>query len=796
MSEQKFYQMTDRVADLKEKFNNAKPALSAERAKLATEAIEKYPTDTPVLQKAHMFDYILRNMTVFIEDGELIVGNQGDTIRCAPVFPEFSSQWIIDEIDDFETRPSDPLTVSEKDRKLVLEYLPKWKGRSLDEVIADALPEDVKHYEEMDVLTVGNRDCGTGHCLPDYYNLLRRGLVYYKEKCQAKIAETVVDSPEKQRQMDFWNACIIEIDAAEAFAARYADLAEKKATKEQDAVRKSELLEIAEACRQVPMHPARTFQEAVQFVWFIHLMINIENNGHGNSFHRFDQYTYDFYKNDIAAGRVTDDKAIEIIECFFIKVSSIMKVRDKFYSQSFAGYPLWQNFIIGGQTEDGKDASNEVSMLCLKANQAVQMWMPTLSVRYHDNIDQNLVNEGLKMIQAGMATPAFFNDNLVIPMLQRKSGCTIEEARNWGIFGCVQPCVAGKSDGRPSVGYINTLKCFELVLNNGVNPVNGEQLGPKTGELETLDTLEKLENALFTQIDYFMDKMIEGFNIVGSIHATKCPAVINSIVTQDCIEKGKSVQEGGAKYSESGGFCVSIGNCTDAVAAVDTLINKEHLLDVPTLMSALKDNFEGKEDIRQMCLKKAPKYGNDIEYVDNIARDIVKHFGDRIFTFRDSRGGHYVEVVESQSMNVSQGKAILATPDGRFAHEPVNDNCSPAMGRYVSGPTACVNSVAHIDQKNTGDGCLFNLRFDPRSIQGENGIKVLDSVVKTFFRNMGEHIQINVIDNKTLRAAQEHPEEYRNLLVRVAGYLAYFTELDEEMQEAVIARTAHRPDGC
>lgn len=793
MSEQ-FYQMTERVAKLKKMQADYKPSVSAERAKLATEAIKDYAFEPPVLQKAYMLDHILRHMTIFIQDGELIVGNQADKPRSCPVFPEYTSEWIVNEIDDFTTRKSDPMAMSDEDRRTLLDVLPQWKGKSFDAVVERALPEDVKYAESCGILTVGNRDCGTGHVLPNYYDLLRNGLNYYKEQCRRNIEMTVVASQEDQKKVDFWNACIIDIEAAGAYALRYSKLAESLAETEEDAVRRQELLDIAEACRQVPLHPARTFQEAVQFVWFIHVIMNIENNGHGESFHRFDQYTNEFYENDLAAGRITEDKAIEILECFFIKVTDIMKLRDKFYSASFAGYPLWQNIIIGGQTADGKDATNPVSFLMLKANQAVQTSMPTMSVRWFKGLNEELVKEGVRMIQAGMATPAFFNDELVVPMVQEKTGCSLAEARNWGIHGCVQPGVAGASDGRPTVGYVNHLKALELVMHNGVDPVTGKQLGPKTGELASLDTLEKLQNALYAQIDYFMDLMIKGFNIVGALHAERMPVAFTSLIVNDCIAKGKSLQEGGSRYYESGAFCVAVANTADAIAAIDTLVNQEHVLSVDELMEAIHCNFEGKEDVRQMLLKKAPKYGNDNAYVDAIAADIVRHYGKNLEKYRDSRGGHYVEVVESQSMNVSQGKCVLASADGRFAYDAVNDNCSPAMGRDVSGPTACINSVANLDQKNAKDGCLYNLRFDPRSIQGEKGRFVLETIIKTYFKNMGEHIQINVIDDKTLRDAQQHPENYRNLLVRVAGYLAYFVELDSDVQEALIGRTAHRPD--
>ncbi len=784
--------MTERIKKLKEMQNAVKPSISAERAVLATEAIERYAFFPPVLQKAYMLRYILENMTVFIQEGELLVGNQTSRPRCTPVYPEFNSQWILEQMEDFPVRGTDPLIVPYEDMKALMEVLPKWKGISLDQVLEEALPEKAKYAEKCGILTMGNRDCGTGHVLPDYYNLIRNGLVYYKEKCKKLIDETVIDCKEKQEKVDFWNSVIITIDAARIFANRYSILAENMAEKENDDKRKQELLEISRICKKVPYEPAENFYEAVQFVWFIHLIINIESNGHGNSYHRFDQYMNEFYVNDLKNGTITEERAIEILDCFFIKNTDIIKLRDKFYSESFAGYPMWQNIIVGGQKPDGSDATNETSFLVLKANRDVHTSSPTASVRYFDGISKELMEESLKMIQDGLATPAFFNDKLVVPMVMDKQGVSVEEARNWGIMGCVQPVVAGYTDGRPTVGYVNLLKCLELVIHNGINPIDGKQLGPQTGDFRKFTNLEQLQEALYKQISYFADLMITGFNIVGAMHAARTPMVFTSMVVNDSIDKGLPIQCGGARYSESGAFMCGIGNTADAIAAIDTLVFKEKKISMDELLEALECNFEGKEKIRLTLLNKAPKYGNDNDYVDGIAADILRHYKETVSKYRDSRGGKYVVVVESQSMNVSEGKCVLASADGRFAHEALNDNCSPVMGRDVNGPTATVKSVAKLDQKNAQDGCLFNIRFEPRSIQGEKGRKILDSVVKTFFDNMGEHIQINVVDDQTLRAAQKEPEKYRNLLVRVAGYLAYFTELDKSVQDNIIARTAHQ----
>ena len=783
--------MTDRIEKLKNMQSQIKPSFSSERARLATEAVELWAAEPPVVQKARMLSYILHHMTIFIQDGELIVGNHTDHPRCAPVYPEFSSEWISDQIDDFQTRPSDPLEISDEDKKELLSVLEKWKGKSLDKILEKEIPETSRYAEEQGVMTIGNRDCATGHIIPDYYTILKTGLIAYKERCQEKIAGTVVDSKEKQEQMDFWNAAVIAIDAAADFALRYSKLAKAMACGEKDPKRKEELEKISAICQKVPMYPPETFWEAIQCIWFLHLIVSIESNGHGNSFGRFDQYTNDFYVHDLEAGRITEDEAVELLECFFIKATDIIKLRDKFYSESFAGYPVWQNLIIGGQTRDGKDATNPVSHLVLKANRDVQTSQPTVSVRYFDGLSETLIKESLEMIQQGMATPAFFNDKLVVPIMQEKFGVSLETAREWGILGCVETCIPGYTDGRPTVGYVNLLKCLELALHNGVNPVNGVQLGPKTGDPKTFTCLKDLEKALYGQIDYFTDLMITGFNVVGAVHGVRQQMPFASVLINDCIDKGKSIQCGGARYSESGAFICGIGNTSDAVAAIDTLIFQKKTFTMEELLTALDHNFEGYEKMRLILLNKAPKYGNDNDYVDGIAAGLVKHYREALDRYKDSRGGRFSVVVESQSMNVSQGKCVLASADGRFAHEAVNDNCSPVMGRDVHGPTACINSVAKLDQKNAQDGCLYNIRFDPRSIQGEKGRAVLESVVKTYFNNLGEHIQINVVDDATLRAAQQEPEKYRNLLVRVAGYLAYFTELDKDVQDNVIARTSH-----
>ncbi|WP_165445190.1 glycyl radical protein [Bacilliculturomica massiliensis] len=782
--------MTPRVERLKRQQAAAKPTFSVERARLVTEAYEKYGAEPNILLKAKALEHILKNMTIFILDGELIVGNHTDKQRCAPVYPEFAAKWIIDQIEEFTTRNVDKMYITKEEQDELVAVLKKWEGKSFDQATAGVCPPETLAGEAAGAFTVGARDCCTGHILADYPRLFDGGLNRAIAECQENIRKTAITCREDQEKVDFWNACIIAAKAAIQFAGRYADLAEEKAKAEDDPRRKEELLEIAKNCRNIPANGPVTFFEAVQYCWFVQLIVSIEDNGHGNSFGPFDRYTNKYYVEDLKAGRITEERALEILECFFIKLTDIIKLRDAFYSEAFAGYPVWQNLVIGGMDSDGTDACNEVTRLVLKANADVQTSQPAVSLRYHDGMAQDVFDMGVSMIQKGLSTPAFFNDKLVVPIMLSK-GASIPEARYWGIYGCVQPCVAGYSDGRPQVGYVNFLKCLELAMHDGVDPLTGRQIGPKTGKFTDFKTMEEFTEAVYDQLRYCYHLMLTGYTAVTSMHAVRQNMPFSSIMVSNCIEKGRSLQQGGAKYNESGCLGTGLGNTADAMAAIKKFVFDEKVISKQELLDVLTNNFEGSEPLRQLLLNKAPKYGNDIDSVDRMAADIVKCAREHLENYRDSRGGKYVLDIESQSLNIVQGKCIGATPDGRYAYTPLADNCSPVMGRDVNGPTATVLSVAKLDQINTNDGALFNLRFDPRTIAGAKGRQVIGSVIKTYFDHFGEHIQINVVSDETLKAAQKHPEDYRDLLVRVAGYLAYFTELDKEVQDNIIARTAH-----
>lgn len=783
---------TERITRMKQRLLDTRPSISAERMLLATRAYQKYAGEATPIFRAKVFAYVLDHMSVVIGNGELIVGNQNKRFRCASIFPEYTGQWLREQIDTLPTRPNDPLEVPLEERGLILECLDWWKGKSLEEQAEQFLPEDVQQARAAGIISVGSRTLSTGHTTPDYRKLFQKGFSGLIEDCRRKISETGGGTCETQEQIDFWMASIISCEAVIRFAGRYAALAQEMAEKEGSEIRKKELLKIAENCRRVPGNPPRSFYEALQFVWFVQLLFHVESNSSANCFGRFDVYMAPFYQRDTAFGILTEERAKELIECLYIKATELLSLRPNDYSKDFAGYPLWQILMIGGVDGNGRDVTNPVSYLVLDAAAEIQLAQPAIALRIHDATPEPLFRKAVKMVQAGMANPAFFNDKAAIPLVLKKGG-TLEEARNWVIIGCIEPHQGGGgTDASPSAGYLNLPKCLELALHNGIDPLTGKQLGPRTGDPKQFRSKEEVMKALTTQMHYFWDLIHTGFNRVIPYHATRLPAIFASDVIEGCIEKGKPVQRGGAQHTYSGIFPTGPASLTDSLAALFQAVFEEKIVTMERLIHALDRNFAGEERLRLYLLNRAPKFGNNIPAVDELHCRILHDCTSYTQTFRDARDGRYCLCNQAQTVNVTQGSRLGATPDGRFAFAPLSDNSSPAMGRDVNGPTAAVNSVGiYSDQLNAWDGTLFNLRFDPRDVAGEKGTEIVGGVIREYFSHSGLHIQINVVNNETLRKAQEDPENYRNIIVRVAGYMAYFTELDRKVQDTIIERTAH-----
>ena len=784
--------LNQRLERMRNRYFDTRPNLTPERLQLAAEAYQKYAGDAIPVFRARVLAHVLDHMTILINPDELIVGTPTSTYRGANLFPEYTStKWLTEDLDDFPVRATDPIDVTPADKAAILESFQYWEGKAIEDLVPSILPPHIENARRIDVITIGCRNGCSGETMPNHKGLLTRGLNGYIKECETNIANTLGGTKEKQEQIDFWQASILVCQAVIRFAGRYADKAEAMAFAETDPIRKQELLTIARNCRNVPANPPTNFHEALQFVWFVQVVFHIEAPTTACGFGRFDQYMYPSFQKDRAAGILSDEAALELLECFYLKTCEVIEVRDRWYSKSFAGYPMWEILMVGGQDLEGKDATNELSYLCLDAAADLQTSQPVLAVRIHEDTPPALLRKGAEMVQRGLANPGFFNDKAAMEMVLAK-GCTLEEARDWAIVGCIQPQPGGgTADGSPDAGYVNAAKVLELVLHNGVDPVSGELLGLETGDPTKFTTKEELMDAVKKQLIYFYEMIRDGYNLMVPYHMLRLPVIFASLVMDDCIKNGKSVQEGGTRYNTSGIFMTGPANLADSIVAIEEVVFKDKTLTMAELIRILDNNFEGEERIRQLLINKPPKFGNDNEYVDGIARELINYCADITQQWQDARGGFYSFCNLSQTVNVSHGEVTGATPDGRLAGKPLSDNASPAMGRDISGPTSTVKSVAALDQPHCHDGTLFNLRFDPKGVQGEKGLNIIEGVIKTYFEHNGEHIQINVVDDETLRKAQQNPEDYRGLMVRVAGYMAYFTELDKAAQDAIIERTAH-----
>lgn len=786
--------LNERLTRMRNKLFDSRPCITAERLVLETEAYQKFAGEATPIFRAKVVKYIMEHMTTLIMDDELIVGTPTNKYRGANLHPEFqsSTEFYLPELDAFPLRKTDPYDISPEDRELILKTLPYWEGKSMQDMSKKALPADILERIHDDIITVGLTNGVSGETTCDHEKLLAVGLKGYIDECRNNINSTLCSSKEDQQRVDYWNACIIQCEGLIEYAHRMADEAERQAAACGDPKRKQELLTIAANCRVVPENPPQNFQQALQLVWFVHVYFHIEVCTTANGFGRFDQYMWPFYEKDVIIDKaITKDEAMEMLECFYLKACEVFEVRDKWYATSFAGYPMWELLVVGGQTPEGTDATNELSYVCLDAASELKTTQPVMAVRVWDGTPEALIRKGCLMIQDGQANPGFFNDNVAMQMAMGK-GCTLEEARDWTIVGCIQPGPGGgTADGSPDAGYVNMGKMLEFVLHNGVDPETGKLMGLQTGDPREFKDIEEFKDALKKQILHHYKMVTTGYNIMQSMHMTRYPVIFASMVTKGCVETGKSVQEGGAKYSTAGLYITGAANMADSIAAIDTCVFRDKDITMAQLIDALDKNFEGEERLRQLLLNKPPKFGNDDPYVDGIYREMVQFIAKNVQTWPDARGGTYSFNVHSQTVNVSHGAVCGATPDGRRAGEAFCDNASPMMGRDMKGPTATVKSVASMGQASFHDGALFNLRFDPKGVQGEKGLASIEGVIKTYFQNGGEHIQINVVDDETLRAAQRTPEKYKGLMVRVAGYMAYFTELDKDAQDTIIYRTAH-----
>ncbi|WP_346961104.1 glycyl radical protein [Faecalicatena contorta] len=781
-----------KVEFLKSRLRNTYPSISVERARLVTEFYRRPSIETPISRKAHMLEYLLANMTIYINPESIFVGDHGERYRSVPAYPEWGSNWILEDIDTFDHRSTDNMCWAKpEDKEELIAICEEWKGRGFREVVDSHLTEEMKQASLDGLITIGSRIVSTASHMPNYGEVMKKGFRRMIGEIQEKLDSIPHYDYVTQEQKDTWEGMLVTLKAAVHFAHRYAELAEQMSQSEADPIRKAELNRIAETCWRVPELPPRTFYEAMQFFWFIHLIYQIENAGHNHSIGRFDQFMYPYFKHDIDAGIATEEDIVEMIQCMLIKWTEIFELRDHIEAEAYAGFPMWTNITIGGIDEEGKNACNRLTHLFLDAADGAETTQPAISFRYNKKIDEPTFRKVLQLIQKGLGQPAVFNDEINIPRVLANGCNDIREARNYAIEGCVEAQVPGKTDFRPVAGFINILKVLELTMHNGMDPKTGRQFGPETGCMEEMDSMEQFMEAYKKQLSYIIDFHLNAYGICSALHSQICPTVFASTLVDGCIEKGRILQKDGAKYSSTGTFISGVANVADSLAVIDQVVFRQKRMTLKEMTEILDQNFEGNEVWHQMFLNKYEHFGNDSDLVDDYCRRVVTYCADENLKHRDSRFGQYELILLNQTYNIWQGRVVGATPDGRLDGEPLANNASPSNGMDRSGPTAVGNSIGKMDTLMVPKGVLVNHKFDPAVARGEKGLAMLESFVRAYCDAGGQHLQINVVDTETLRDAQKHPENYKHLMVRVAGYSAFFIELDPRVQENIIGRTEH-----
>ncbi|MCI9093248.1 MAG: glycyl radical protein [Coprobacillus sp.] len=793
-----FGDLTPRMYNFRESVLNKKPYICAERALLVTEVYKKYQNQPAVMKRALMLKNILEKMSIYIEDETLIVGNQAASNRDAPIFPEYTLEFVINELDLFEKRDGDVFYITEKTKEDLKSIAPFWENNNLRSKGAALLPDEVSVFMETGFFGMeGKLNSGDAHLAVDYKQLLKVGLKGYEERTRQLKEQLDLCIPENIDKYHFYNAVLIVIEAVKTYAQRFSKLAEEKA-KNAEGKRKEELLEISRICSKVPYYPAESFHEAVQSTWFIQLILQIESNGHSLSYGRFDQYIYPYYINDFKNHKITEDFAVELLTNLWIKTLTINKVRSQAHTYSSAGSPMYQNVTIGGQTRDKKDAVNELSYIVLKSVAQTRLPQPNLTVRYHRGLDKKFMDECIEVMKLGFGMPAFNSDEVIIPSFIEK-GVKEEDAYDYSAIGCVETAVPGKWGYRcTGMSYMNFPKILLITMNDGIDPTSGKRFVKGYGHFKDMKSFAELQTAWDHIVRELTRMSVIVENAIDLALEREVPDILCSTLTEDCIGRGKTIKEGGAIYDFISGLQVGIANMADSLAAIKKLVFEEKKITPSQLWNALEDDFTSEENqkIQRMLINNAPKYGNDDDYVDNLIVEAYQSYIDEMKKYPNTRygrgpiGGIRYAGTSSISANVGQGLTTLATPDGRKARTPLAEGCSPAHAMDKCGPTAVFKTVSKLPTHEITGGVLLNQKVTPAMLSTEENKTKLEMIIRTFFNRLdGYHVQYNVIDKETMLDAQIHPEQHRDLIVRVAGYSAFFNALSKATQDDIIGRT-------
>ena len=794
-----FGTLTERMKEFREEVLDEKPYIDAQRAILATLAYKENLNQPRVMVRAKMLEKVLDNMSIYIEDKSLLAGNQATKNRNAPIFPEYTMEFVMNELDQFEKRDGDVFYITEKTKEQLREIAPFWQNNNLRARGEALLPEEVHVFMETGVFGMeGKLNAGDAHLAVNYERILKDGLRGYEKRAKEYKATLDLTDPESIDKYCFYNAVLIVLEAVRNFANRYSVLAKNLAEKEMNQERKIELLEISRICSKVPYEPAETFQEAVQSVWFIQLILQIESNGHSLSYGRFDQYMYPYYDRDIKNGTIKESEALELLTCLWIKTLTINKVRSQAHTLSSAGSPMYQNVTIAGQTTDKKDAVNDLSFLVLKSVAQTRLTQPNLTVRYHKNINKHFLDECIEVMRLGFGMPALNNDEIIIPSFmdwQVKE----EDAYNYSAIGCVETAVPGKWGYRcTGMSYINFPRMLLCTMNNGVDLTSNKRFTKGYGYFTEMESYEELLKAWDKTIREITRYSVIVENVIDKASERDVPDILCSALTDDCIARGKTIKEGGAVYDFISGLQVGIANMADCLAAIKKLLYEEKKITRQELWNAILDDFSSPENkkIQEMLIREAPKYGNDDDYVDQLIVEAYDSYIEEIEKYPNTRynrgpiGGIRYAGTSSISANVGQGMSTMATPDGRNAFEPLAEGCSPAHNSDKNGPTAVFKSVSKLRTNKITGGVLLNQKMTPQMLSTEENRQKLELLIKTFFNRLhGYHVQYNIVSKETLIDAQKHPENHKDLIVRVAGYSAFFNVLSKKTQDDIIGRT-------
>mgnify|MGYP003291614126 FL=1 len=799
--------MNERIQRLRKELTEQKPYVDGERCKIFTESMKTTDGLPIIIRRAKSFYEVLDKMTVWVKPGELIVGNMAKNAKSSPVFPEYSAQWILEELDGkpyrWEDRPGDKFYILPEDEKIVRECAEYWNGKTLYDYVRKNLPKEVNDAWDAGV-TDETWVCaaGLGNEIVDYKMVVEKGLEDVLTRIQEKKDSIDILDPDALKQLHFLEAAKLGNEAVLNYSNRLADKCEEEAGKTDDPEYKKELMELAEICRYVPFHPARTFQEAVQSIFMVLLAVHMESNGHAISLGRFDQYVYPLYKKDIEEGRITKEKALEIIECFFIKCNELNKLRSWPDTEFFMGYQMFINLAICGQTVEGKDATNDISRMCIQACRELKLITPSVSVKCFDGTTDEVLMDALEAtIEHKGGMPAFYNDKAFIKIL-REMGVAEEDLVDWCPDGCIEASIPGKWDFAAKGPWLSIEKVLEITLNNGKDPATGTVFRKPDKDIVASSSMEDIFEEYKKTLKYFLDLNCLTEHINDEVHVRYDLNAFRSSLVQDCIGRCLDLVEGGALYSADGGPTAGTISAGDALTGIEYLVFDKKILTMEQLLHACATNFEdesttptGKE-IQMIMKNKVPKFGNDDDYADQWVVAIEEYVGHSLnHDYKSSKYGKgpvpccFAYSQTPVTGNISFGSRIGATPDGRSAGEPVNNGVSPANGSERNGATAACNSVAKIPTIYDQKGNIFNMRLAPSTIANQESRQKILDMMRALFDKDAEQIQFNVVDNEVLKEAQKRPEDFPDLMVRVSGYSALFTSLGVACQNDVINRT-------